>query len=40
MKPNILALIIIIFLYTLENAGLFLHKVGSNMDKTKCWVKM
>jgi len=25
--------------YTLNNAGLFQHKFGSNMDKPKCWVK-
>jgi len=26
-------------LNTLKNAGLFQPKFGSNMDKTKCWVK-
>jgi len=26
--------------YTLKNSGLFQPKFGSNMDKSKCWVKM
>jgi len=26
-------------LYTLNSAGLFQPKFGSNMDKPKCWVK-
>jgi len=26
-------------LFTLNNAGLFQPKFGSNMDKPKCWVK-
>jgi len=27
------------YVYTLNNAGLFQPKFGSNMDKSKCWVK-
>jgi len=26
-------------MHTLNNAGLFQPKFGSNMDKSKCWVK-
>jgi len=29
----------VVYIHTLNNAGLFQPKFGSNMDKPKCWVK-